>query len=222
MDKPDPKFQEYLGLAKASAPRKTWQVDDVAAVSEAKVENAQNDAQKAEDVPIPSKKRSKQTSTTLASVQQHGADVEQNRSPVGATAPDTEQAAEARGKEGIVAVNDAEGTRSDAEWMRSRTSRLLGLADDEDEEEEEVGNKTHQDAPSPDSEPSSGEENPTVHAAEDVTEHVSQDKAESDADAETIRKCGRLFLRNLSYIITEADLQSLFSPYGSLDEVSLT
>ena len=32
---------------------------------------------------------------------------------------------------------------------------------------------------------------------------------------------GRLFIRNLSYTVTEADLEKLFSPYGSLSETYL-
>ena len=39
--------------------------------------------------------------------------------------------------------------------------------------------------------------------------------------AAAIAETGRLFLRNLSYAATEADLEQLLSPYGDLSEVHL-
>ena len=42
----------------------------------------------------------------------------------------------------------------------------------------------------------------------------------SDA-AESIAETGRLFLRNLAYSASEADLMALLAPYGELREVHL-
>ena len=38
---------------------------------------------------------------------------------------------------------------------------------------------------------------------------------------ETIGQSGRLFLRNLSYSVTEDDLEALFNPFGPLAELNL-
>eukprot|EP00095_Tigriopus_kingsejongensis_P007108 maker-scaffold130_size324016-snap-gene-2.23 protein:Tk07108 transcript:maker-scaffold130_size324016-snap-gene-2.23-mRNA-1 annotation:"rna-binding protein 19" len=46
-------------------------------------------------------------------------------------------------------------------------------------------------------------------------------QAEGLVGEETVAESGRLFLRNLSYGVTEADLETLFQPFGALAEVNL-
>lgn len=123
---------------------------------------------------------------------------------------------------------------TDADWMRSRTSRLLGLLDDD--EEDAAGQATQKPEP---------EELSKSHVKNDINSSLSasQNRAvdapvegksagitntetsEDSLDAESserqaIGQSGRLFLRNLAYTITEDDLRSLFDPNHKVDEVS--
>lgn len=43
-----------------------------------------------------------------------------------------------------------------------------------------------------------------------------------DPNVELIRESARLFLRNLAYDVTDADLEPIFAPFGKLDEVCNT
>ena len=123
---------------------------------------------------------------------------------------------------------------SDADWLRSKTSRLLGLLD-EDEQDEFEQHKA--DAPpdvpakvvvapsSPgDESPQRDEESRTMafeNAAPNTTDDDSNTQpAPEDPNVDLIRNSARLFLRNLAYDTTEADLQPIFERFGKLEEVS--
>ena len=115
-------------------------------------------------------------------------------------------------------------TKSDADWLRSRTSRLLGLL--EDDEIDVVQ------APQPDAddvESSSSPEPQTGAAASDESDpsppQATQDQKSlsndaQNADVEGIKKSGRLFIRNLPFTARDDDLERSFSPFGKLEEVS--
>lgn len=125
------------------------------------------------------------------------------------------------------AAQDEAGPVSDSDWLRSKTSRLLGLLD-ENEQAEFDQHKAAQPAES-----SSDVEESRTAAFEDAPPPpVTDDAAVEDVDAvettperpdpnvDLIRDSARLFLRNLAYDTTDADLQPLFAPFGKLDEVS--
>lgn len=116
---------------------------------------------------------------------------------------------------------------TDDDWMRSRTSRLLGIVDD-DEEEEQSGiapttapRPIQQDKVDSDFE-GFGDDEDTKAVAPPETTH--DDDVETtlpmDQIEEKIRQSQRLYLRNLSYNVTEDDLRSSFESFGNLDEVS--
>jgi multiple RNA-binding domain-containing protein 1 len=126
------------------------------------------------------------------------------------------------------------GPVSDADWLRSKTSRLLGLLD-EDERAEFEQHKVEERAESPrrnniESRNAAieniGSENivPEPETNDDDATHEIPDREEqepiNDQNIDLIRASARLFLRNLAYDIREADLQPLFAPYGKLEEVS--
>ena len=46
-------------------------------------------------------------------------------------------------------------------------------------------------------------------------------REQQDESADLLLEHGRLFIRNLSYNVTEADIQDLFSQYGALSETYL-
>jgi multiple RNA-binding domain-containing protein 1 len=117
---------------------------------------------------------------------------------------------------------------SDMDWMRSKTSRLLGLVEDDDNED--AGEWTvRQDSPA--LVKGGAAESKLAEAVEDtgVAQSLPAEEAEATSPADTenasadvvaIRKSGRLFLRNLAYTIKEEELRYHFSPFGALEEVS--
>jgi multiple RNA-binding domain-containing protein 1 len=107
-----------------------------------------------------------------------------------------------------------QGPVSDADWLRSRTNRVLDLVEDDEE------------APRPDLELKIAEDDIVENARAAMEQPGTSDK-EDEAEAgatpseeDKIRQTGRLFLRNLHYDVTEDDLRVHFSTYGSLEEVS--
>lgn len=68
-----------------------------------------------------------------------------------------------------------------------------------------------------------GESNKSTHDSDAMdVDNEPRNKTEQDKDAAIaqIEDTGRLFVRNLTYTCTEADLKELFSAYGPLSEVS--
>lgn len=140
------------------------------------------------------------------------------------TPPITEQKTEDAANETVHIAQVA----SDADWLRSRTSRLLGLLDD--------------DAPPESTVLSAGSEGQHV-ACESQTRNLTNGEM-PDADAhpeydydherpstsvvtqlgmaDTGKDNGRLFVRNLTYTTTEDDLRQHFEKgaYGTINEVS--
>ena len=108
---------------------------------------------------------------------------------------------------------------SDADWLRSRTSRLLDLVDDDDE----IVSKASENEPEPGKLRSS-----TLYKDErDMSDARSQKdgdyKAKSVEPPESSKidlpspsiATGRLFVRNLAYTTTEIDLRSYLEDTGS-------
>ncbi|KAG5977703.1 hypothetical protein E4U55_006596 [Claviceps digitariae] len=108
-------------------------------------------------------------------------------------------------------------TATDDDWLRSRTNRLLDLVDPDDlasgtmskeQDMEEVDRQTSH---------STDVAMPDMAAGEATT---SQEMAGQDA-VQIISRTSRLFIRNLSYSITEDDLREAFDEFGALQEVHL-
>jgi multiple RNA-binding domain-containing protein 1 len=104
---------------------------------------------------------------------------------------------------------------TDADWLRSRTSRVLGLVDDED------GN---QPVPQPIGANMAPEVNQIKSADSSAaadTELADADEFAIDADEQIIRNTRRLYLRNLPYTIIEDDVTEHFAAFDGLEEVWL-
>ncbi|KAK4238285.1 hypothetical protein C8A03DRAFT_43929 [Achaetomium macrosporum] len=109
---------------------------------------------------------------------------------------------------------------TDEDWLRSRTSRLLDLVDPDD-----PGFAAHPSRSAPAAAPASApQEPPPDPAAADVGKQSEaqgdQDEAAEDS-TKLVEKTCRLFLRNLSYTVTEDDIREYFGKFGSLEEVNL-
>lgn len=112
---------------------------------------------------------------------------------------------------------------SDSDWMRSRTSRLLGLLDDDEEQglQESTKNETlNDDIDVPPSE-SVMQEHSTA-TVNDISAASENDAADDNGDntIQAIKESQRLFIRNLSYKVTEEQLYELFKQFGRVEEVS--
>jgi multiple RNA-binding domain-containing protein 1 len=128
------------------------------------------------------------------------------------------------------------GPVSDADWLRSKTSRLLGLLDEDEQADFETQKVEERVEPPRRSNIESrtaaieniGTENVMTEPEpatndDDVVEEIPDREEQEpidDQNIDLIRASARLFLRNLAYDIKEDDLQPLFAPYGKLEEVS--
>lgn len=103
---------------------------------------------------------------------------------------------------------------TDDDWLRSRTNRLLDLVEDDDVPVAPVSAAKNPAVEKRDS-PVAMEQQPepTKSSDEPVVESGSSEE-------DKIRETGRLYLRNLHFEVTEEDIRTQFSKYGSLDEVS--
>ncbi|OAL73024.1 multiple RNA-binding domain-containing protein [Trichophyton violaceum] len=104
--------------------------------------------------------------------------------------------------------------QNDDDWLRSKTSRLLGLLDDEDE----MAAETWKGKPlenARDQPPVPAKTSSTKAAIE---EEESVPEPPPDANIESIRLTGRLFIRNLPYNASEDDLNATFSRFGKIEE----
>jgi multiple RNA-binding domain-containing protein 1 len=119
-------------------------------------------------------------------------------------------------------TNFTKAPASDADWLRSRTSRLLGLL--EDDEVDDAPNGTRSTIP----------DGATLNVAEETTESKFSDSGGKtngemvDAEMSTSPQqkdetysleAGRLFIRNLPYQASNKDLRQHFSAYGPIEEV---
>jgi multiple RNA-binding domain-containing protein 1 len=113
---------------------------------------------------------------------------------------------------------EAKAPVSDADWLRSRTSRLLDLTDDVPA----ILTSKVQSTPAPvvASTPNVAVQPAPVpvQAAQPMT--VDEPKlSEAEQAIQTIEQSGRLFVRNLPYTATEDEIRQHFSTYGELQEV---
>lgn len=98
----------------------------------------------------------------------------------------------------------ADSQVSDMEWLQMRRKLMKENQETGIEEEKEVVKE---------------DEKPKEKAKKTEIEPEQLPPSEEDKNAEKISKTKRLFLRNLLYTISEAELRELFSRYGKLDEV---
>lgn len=218
--KEDPKLKEFLDSYKSKSDKKALVADTMAHP----IATAENDetaviieAGASDDEYEQVPKKAKRTTSIPKPVHEESMPDAPVEVVVAEPAGGIEQQQEASGKM----------TMTDDEWARSRTSRLLGLLDDEDEEishakQDDSDSDTEVARPSraetrlstPAPEPRSSI--PTPHAEEEREDDVP------DKDIEAVRSTMRLFVRNLSYDVSYEDLEAEFSSFGNLEQVSLS
>jgi multiple RNA-binding domain-containing protein 1 len=221
----DPKLKEYLEVMKPKSKKRTWENDNALLKSQDDPTPADHhmavDAGASDDEYEEVPRKNKRTKVDPSPNEQ--AQVEATSAEV--AVPSTNQVEETA-QDNAAAGNAAV---SDADWARSRTSRLLGLLDDDEEEEEEAGRPKARAASVSSSEmedaaPSkAGPTRTPTTATEPVPAPPPVDPTQPDTETEPtgVRASMRLFVRNLPYGVQEDDLQAEFAPYGNLEEVSI-
>ena len=129
--------------------------------------------------------------------------------------PESEKTEEEQAGQGEDQVEDQ--AVSDSDWLRSKTSRLLGLLDEDEQVDFAPPAQTSSAAPVSDMDvdtPAESTEQLTANGPAKATE-----PQEVDTNIENIRISARLFVRNLSYDTEESDLEPVFAPFGKIEEV---
>ncbi|KAJ5157064.1 Multiple RNA-binding domain-containing protein 1 [Penicillium canariense] len=223
----DPKLQEYLALMQNSSKTRTWANDDSTAMAQASEQPevtinkpTQDDNTKEEFSSQPKKVRVQEPVTDDNAEQPQPMEVDKS-------GEDEDRDTSAQEDAEVAEAAEAEsGPVSDADWLRSKTSRLLGLLDEDEQAEFEQ----HKDTEPAESRSPSKEESRTAAFEKDAPQVATNDEdsvedvveptpEQPDTNVDLIRDSARLFLRNLAYDTTDADLQPLFAPFGKLDEV---
>lgn len=93
---------------------------------------------------------------------------------------------------------------SDMDWLRQRQTRIKEGETEEDRENRDAESKSE-----------------TKRQKNKAAAPVEEEEPAEDPTVVSIRKSGRLFLRNLLYTAKEDDFRKLFSQYGELEEVHL-
>ena len=207
----NPKLKEYLEISRSKRKKRhgediELELQNESNAADALAENHSDDEY--EDVPRPVK-RVKQADEPPVENNQVDAEHVALRAP-----------SEGEAKEGPAQT-------SDADWARSRTSRLLGLLDDDEDVPRQVSNDD-----TAVSSPSDAISVPSKGKRHDVKEANSiptppSDNADSDevasptavTDVEKVRSTMRLFVRNLPYDVKADELEAEFEQYGDLEEV---
>jgi len=226
----DPKLKEFLNVMQAPSKSRTWANDDIiesAGIVETSTESVPNvpaeDAESDAEYQTVSKKPKKKETERPAKAQSD-VNLASNSAPERAdTSP-----------ERLVDGNDSEHVDepgpattvggpevSDADWLRSRTSRLLGLENDGQVDGgvvEDLEGSAHDGIiPEVEQQP----EVPNIPVPK-VQEEEQDASSQENGPTAAIKQSGRLFVRNLPYNVTEDDLREHFMGTGSPQEVRVS
>ena len=117
-------------------------------------------------------------------------------------------------------AQDAVKSSTDTDWMRSRTSRLLGLVEDERSEKDREVKLTSSDANLQDGEETAPKDKHALNVDSQQSTLITNSTTTVKEPQQQPEPTRRLFLRNLAYSVSEEDLERLLAPYGALTEVS--
>jgi multiple RNA-binding domain-containing protein 1 len=117
---------------------------------------------------------------------------------------------------------DAKGPAdaTDDDWLRSRTNRLLDLVDPDDHSALPRPPAPPTETPAATTRPSPSAEAQSERAPSEAPSEPVVEKTGEEAATEQVLRTGRLFVRNLPFKATEAELAKHFQKYGETEEVS--
>ncbi|KAK4555819.1 Multiple RNA-binding domain-containing protein 1 [Recurvomyces mirabilis] len=231
----DPKLKEFLEVMKPKGKKKAWE-SDAAGLPQAAVEsvNAEEwkgieEGQSDEEYEVVPKKAKVKASVVEATNQQKGTtEAAKEPADMQEEATATAHASEDIEMDGNATPNPA---ISDLVWARSRTSRLLGLLDDDDEDTTPAAARAETDDSDIDEDVerkkmSKGQSQSAanVEAASSLPSPPSDQpganiSAEEEESTDVSQSSMRLFIRNLPYNVTREDLQAEFESFGEIEEV---
>lgn len=234
----DPKLQEFLEVMQPPSKSRTWANEDSAGTQNVPQQNTHNQVHKVqaaqsdeeyEAVPQRSKRSKKSEDVDepvglAEEVNATGRDTED----IGTNLEDAEYGNSLKPASGKVLElpNNTMPAASDEDWLRSRTSRLLGLIDDEDSHESRCLPEVEEKVPDDlgvlmqpwgrETSDASVQTDEVINRADVVAaEQVISGIENPDIGT------GRLFVRNLMYTTTELELRKHFDALecGPIEEV---
>jgi multiple RNA-binding domain-containing protein 1 len=212
----DPKLKEFLQVYQPPSKTNIWtngdtQADVPIAAVEHSVENIGMPEDESDDDYQVITKRHKATIGPATTVVEVGTVTdERDTEPV----EDKSTQKNDHDMEGVEETTEVDhGPISDADWLRSRTNRVLDLVADDEQPSLDAPLPVVERAMNalPDSVDQSAGAEPSSEQQVDVPSSTEVDK---------IQDTGRLYLRNLHFDVTEDELREHFSKYGLLEEVS--
>ena len=225
-DEGDEKIQEFLQVMQPPSKSRAWENQDVLAVTpkplptvelEVQTVSAANENGNRDYEPAPKKqKKSRKEQKNLANDASNEHVVPAMNSVGGAQTPDTQVAG------GTATQPDLEALPAvtDDDWLRSRTSRLLGLVDNDEtpavKAPEPANEKTKDRGDEEGSETESEKQSDLVARTENLTEDEGLDHSvptSVEVDEPPVGN-SRLFMRNLTYTTTEDDIRKYFEGHG--------
>ncbi|KAH7138506.1 hypothetical protein B0J11DRAFT_574480 [Dendryphion nanum] len=225
----DPKLKEFLEVMQPPSKTKVWangetsldsSADAMANTKADTVDTVVPDGESDDEYQVIAK-RPKAEISTRDSSKEH-APVEEpvtRRVEDDADVPDTE-VTEPEHQEQDAATT---GLVSDADWLRSRTNRVLDLVEDD-------GNESLQSTRDPASDSKKDQDKGNEDVVEagypgspmaEPTDEQEESKVPS-SEEEKVRRSGRLYLRNLHWEVTSDALEEHFSQYGAIEEVHVS
>ncbi|OJJ86562.1 RNA-binding ribosome biosynthesis protein MRD1 [Aspergillus glaucus CBS 516.65] len=213
--KHDSRLQEYLSVMQHPSKTKTWANDDIPRPAEEHVPAPeQPEMEPSQDVAASQRKKAKVDGPAQVS----HAPKEQEKAQPEPMVIDQSGNEENAENEQDASEKQAEPV-SDSDWLRSKTSRLLGLLDED--EQAEFDTKPEEPAASPVKARVEQKPAPVEESEPEDTEMAETEEQveEHDPNVEHVRNSARLFVRNLPYDTTETDLEPTFSPFGKVDEI---
>lgn len=221
VDESDPKLKEYLNVMKTgqttTASRLEGIQDPTLQGGDVEMPVVPVDAEsddEYEQIPARKPKRQKEDAPDVVM-----AEARQVEAPAESPQPAPAEAAN------LPTSQNADAT--DDDWLRSRTNRLLDLVDPED-----AAAMASKPAGAVQGREQASVEMATVDAAEDPASPepagaqslpgsgATLEGTDADDPTEQVRRTARIFVRNLPFRATEAELRQHFEKYGVVDEVS--
>ncbi|KAF2107611.1 hypothetical protein BDV96DRAFT_506000 [Lophiotrema nucula] len=213
----DPKLKEFLDVMQPPSKTRAWANEEAQNVALAPAVGT------VEEVAAPNEESDKEYQTISKDAKSSKPTAETRRTaelsqtvPAGNKQEQKGDVEEVDQEVGEHAAEENQGPMSDMDWLRSRTKRTLELETrNENTDARQNEEMDHQDAGDEAGQPAEIEVDEAQNQVD--VEEATNDSSPSEEDK--IRENGRLYLRNLSYDISEVDLREHFLEYGQLEEV---
>ncbi|KAL8839376.1 MAG: hypothetical protein Q9170_001770 [Blastenia crenularia] len=217
-----PKLQEYLGVMQPVSQSRTWANEEPSEANSAQ----QNDVNDGNGIDKPISRGNDEIDyQEVPKKKKQAPKVSRETTPTPVEVPPTlalhDLAGPTMDTEKMPAMINGEiPSATDDDWLRSRTSRLLDLVDDDDSSKPQAEKNEMQKGRSlivAEQRSRSGSVDSGVQAGDNVHLTEIQAAPTSASISDTIPASNRLFVRNLPYTATEHDIRQHFEHFGLKD-----